>query len=133
MLKPPAADATPGPLGAVPETVLRPFPAAVAKLVVIKGLKTDIECPVYEGPNFIGRHDENPVDIDLTDQEPEEDPWCSRQHACVTWENNGLTIEDLKSVNGTFVNRNKLSPGEKKLLKNGDYVQTGNVLLKVKC
>jgi pSer/pThr/pTyr-binding forkhead associated (FHA) protein len=114
------------------ETVIRVFPAAMAKFLVVRGLNTNVEYPIYEGPNFIGRFDENPVDIDLTPQEAEDNPWASRQHACVSYENGGLFIEDLGSVNGTFVNKNKITKGEKVALKNGDYVQTGTVMFKVK-
>jgi hypothetical protein len=114
------------------ETVIRVFPAAMAKFLVVRGLNTSVEYPIYEGPNFIGRFDENPVDIDLTPQEAEDNPWASRQHACVSYENGGLFIEDLGSVNGTFVNKNKITKGEKVALKNGDYVQTGTVMFKVK-
>jgi hypothetical protein len=125
---PPAAP----PGGAAP-TVVRLFPAALAKLVVVKGQKTGSEFPIYEGQNIIGRFDEAPVDIDLTDQEPADNPRASRQHASVIWENGGLLVEDLNSSNGTFVNRNRVNPGEKKPIRNGDYIQTGQVLLQVKC
>jgi pSer/pThr/pTyr-binding forkhead associated (FHA) protein len=126
------AAAQPAAAGTPAETVLRLFPAAFAKLVVVRGLKTDMEYPIYEGQNFIGRHDESPVDVDITDQESDESPQSSRQHACVYYENGGLLIEDLKSVNGTFVNRVKLNPGEKSPLKNGDFIQTGTVMFRVK-
>ncbi|OAI48390.1 hypothetical protein AYO44_07085 [Planctomycetaceae bacterium SCGC AG-212-F19] len=125
--------AAPPPLPSVPsQTVARLSPIAVAKLVVVRGLKTAVEYPVYEGQNFIGRFDEKPVDIDITEQEDSEKPRASRQHACIAWETTGLTIEDLSSSNGTFVNRVRVSPGEKKALRNGDYIQTGNVLFQIK-
>jgi len=125
--------AAPPPLPATPsQTVARLSPIAVAKLVVIRGLKTAVEYPVYEGQNFIGRFDEKPVDIDITEQEESEKPRASRQHACIAWETTGLTIEDLNSSNGTFVNRVRVTAGEKKALRNGDYIQTGNVLFQIK-
>jgi FHA domain len=127
-----AAVAPAGPPGAAAQTVVRLFPAAMAKLVVVKGQKTGSEFPIYEGQNIIGRFDEAPVDIDLTDQEPADNPRASRQHASVIWENGGLVVEDLNSSNGTFVNRNRVNPGEKKPIRNGDYIQTGQVLLQVK-
>ena len=99
---------------------------------MIRGLKANVEYPVYEGPNYIGRHDAEPVDIDLTDQEAEENTLSSRKHACITWENETLFIEDLKSSNGTFVMKVKLTEGEKRYLKNGEYVQVGSVLFRVK-
>jgi FHA domain-containing protein len=102
------------------------------KLVVLRGVKIGAEYPVYEGLNFIGRSDEKPVDIDLEDQEQPERIWSSRQHACISFENGILTIEDLNSSNGTFVNRARVYPGQKKQLNVGDVVQIGTVQMKVK-
>lgn len=110
-----------------------PLPAgAQPKLVVLRGLKINTEYPLYEGHNFVGRTDEKPVDVDLEDQEPPDRIWSSRQHALITFEDNALTIEDLNSSNGTFVNRTRVYPGQKRPLSVGDVVQIGTVQLKVK-
>jgi pSer/pThr/pTyr-binding forkhead associated (FHA) protein len=101
------------------------------KLVCVRGQKPGLEYPVYEGSNFIGRSDEQPVDIDLDDQEPQDRIWSSRQHAQICYENGQLTVEDLKSANHTYVNRIKCEPGNKVSLKVGDIVQIGAVHLKV--
>jgi hypothetical protein len=108
--------------------------AADAKplLVVLRGIKINVEYPLYEGHNFIGRADEKPVDIDLEDQEPPDRIWSSRQHALITFENGSLVIEDLNSSNGTFVNRARIYPGQKKALQPGDVIQIGTVQMKVK-
>lgn len=103
------------------------------RLVVVRGQKAKKEYPLYDGQNFIGRFSDTPVDIDLTELEATDKVWGSRQHAMVSWVNGDLFIEDMKSANGTFVNRNRLAPGEKLPLKNGDYIQTGTVLFQVKC
>jgi len=124
-----AAEATPTRLPT--ETAFRLPPDARANLVIVRGLKANLEYPVYEGPNYIGRHGLEPVDIDLTDQESEDNCLSSRRHACITWENENLFIEDMKSSNGTFVMRVKLTEGEKRHLKNGEYVQVGSVLFRV--
>ena len=71
------------------------------------------EYPIYPGRNYIGRTTDKPADIDLTGQEPPEQVWSSRQHAVVILDRGGLTIEDLNSLNGTFVNRTRLSPGSR--------------------
>ncbi|MBL8799566.1 MAG: FHA domain-containing protein [Planctomycetia bacterium] len=113
-------------------TVMRLSPEALAKLVVVRGLRTQVEYPIYEGMNYIGRFDENPVDIDITDQESPTEPQSSRQHACVTWEGGSLFVEDMNSANGTFVNRVRLTPSQKKQLRNGDFIQTGTVMFLVK-
>jgi len=108
------------------------FPAgAEPTLVVMRGLKRNAKYPIYEGPNYIGRSDDKPVDIDLEDQEPPDRVWCSRQHAVLHYENQRLSIEDLNSSNGTFVNRVKIYPGQIHHLKPDDVVQIGSVQMKV--
>lgn len=104
---------------------------AKPKLVCKRGLKLGVEYPVYDGDNFIGRSDEQPVDIDLDDQEPPESIWSSRQHALLHFENGTLTVEDLNSSNGTYVNRIKLAAGNKASLKPGDSLQIGAIHLSV--
>lgn len=121
------APATPPPAAAAPLAA-----DAQPKLVVIRGQKLNAEYPIYPDLNFIGRADEKPVDIDLEDQEPPDRVWCSRQHALITFEGGLLTIEDLNSANGTYVNRNRVYPGQKRQLSVGDVVQIGNVQMKLK-
>ena len=106
-------------------------PGAQPKLKVARGLKIGLEYPLYEGHNFIGRADEKPVDIDLEDQESPEKQWVSRQHAVITFENGQLIIEDLNSSNGTYLNRNRIHPSERKPLSPNDIIQIGTVQLKV--
>lgn len=113
-------------------------PAAAAgtlpKLVVLRGLKLGIEYSVFPGENFIGRFDEKPVDIDLCDQEAEDKTWSSRQHAVIILDeaSGAMTIEDLNSANGTFVNRTKVYPGQKRTLVANDVIQIGTVQMRVK-
>src|SRR5262249_17230003 len=102
-----------------------------ARLVVIRGAKPNSEYPIYEGKNVLGRADQKPVDIDLFAQEAPDRVWATRQHAIIVWENGGLSIEDLNSTNGTFVNRDRIQPGEKKALKADHVIQIGEVHLKV--
>jgi hypothetical protein len=104
---------------------------AKARLLVVRGLRPNWEYRVFEGQNILGRADEKPVDIDLQPQEPEDRVWSSRQHAVITCEGSTLSIEDLGSSNGTYVNRSRVPPGEKRPLKNGDIIQIGEVQIKV--
>lgn len=106
-------------------------PGAQPKLKVIRGQRIGMEFPIYPDMNFIGRADEKPVDIDLEDQEPPDRVWCSRQHALITFEGDTLTIEDLNSANGTYVNRNRVYPGQKRPLVLNDVVQIGTVQMKL--
>jgi len=105
---------------------------AQPKLVVTRGLKQNVEYPLYPGQNYLGRADDKPVDVDLDDQEPPDRVWSSRQHALILFENGQLTLEDLNSANGTFLNRAKVVPGQKQALKPDDVIQVGTVQLKVK-
>jgi hypothetical protein len=102
-----------------------------AKLVVIRGLKINAEYPLYPGANYLGRTAERPADIDLTGLEAPEQVWSSRQHAVVHSDEGVLSVEDLNSLNGTFVNRARLHAGKKYQLKDGDVIQIGTVQLRV--
>ncbi len=140
---PPPAPIAAAPVSAPPAPAPAPAPAAPSapvaglppgaqpRLLVLRGVRRNIEYPIFEGLNFIGRADEKPVDIDLEDQEPPDRVWCSRQHACIHFEGDQLAIEDLNSANGTFLNRTKLYPGQRKPLGVNDIVQIGNVQMKV--
>jgi pSer/pThr/pTyr-binding forkhead associated (FHA) protein len=129
-----AAPAAPAPAPAAPAPAAGGAlpPGAQPKLVVQRGLKINFEYPIYEGQNFIGRADEKPVDIDLEDQEPPDRIWSSRQHAVIFFEGGTLSVEDLNSSNGTFVNRNRIYPGQKTPLNVNDVIQIGTVQLRVK-
>jgi hypothetical protein len=105
---------------------------AKARLVVIRGLRPNWEYPIAEGRNILGRADEQPVDIDLQPQEPEERVWSSRQHAAITRTAGAMVVEDLNSANGTYVNRKRVPPGEKRALAKDDIIQIGAVQLRVR-
>ncbi|WP_020474393.1 FHA domain-containing protein [Zavarzinella formosa] len=113
--------------------VAEPPPALGNKprLVVLRGMKIDMQYPLYPGKNYLGRTDDKPVDIDLDDQEAPDRIWCSRQHAVISFENGQLTIEDLNSLNGSFVNRARVYPGQSKELRENDVIQIGTVHMKL--
>jgi hypothetical protein len=125
---PTAPPPAPAAVGAAPG----PLPAgAQPRLQVLRGQKRNVEYPIYEGLNYIGRADEKPVDIDLEEQEPPDRIWCSRQHAVITFEGGMVSLEDLNSANGTYVNRVRVYPGQAKPLAVNDIVQIGNVQMKL--
>ena len=99
------------------------------RLRVRRGAMMGVEWPIYDGQNIIGRADDQPTDIDVSDQEPSDRIYSSLQHAVIHFENNKLAIEDLNSANGTFVNRNRVIPGQRIFLQANDIVQIGNVHL----
>jgi len=106
-------------------------PGSQPRLLVLRGQKRNVEYPIYEGLNYLGRADDKPVDIDLEDQEPPDRVWCSRQHAVISFEDSQVFIEDLNSANGTYVNRTRVYPGTRKPLALNDVVQIGNVQMKL--
>jgi len=106
-------------------------PSIQAKLVVIRGQRINHEYPLYAGRNMIGRFADRPVDIDLGVQEAEGQIWSSRQHALITFDKNALVVEDLNSLNGTWVNGARLSPGTKRPLQPNDIIQIGTVQIKL--
>jgi pSer/pThr/pTyr-binding forkhead associated (FHA) protein len=53
----------------------------------------------------------------------------SRRHARLTLRDSQCWIEDLNSVNWTYLNNQRLSPERPALLKDGDLLRLGNVLL----
>lgn len=110
-----------------------PPKAAVPKLLVLRGEKLNYTYPIYEGKNVVGRFADKPVDIDLEGQEVMERIRVSRHHAIIHFDSakNELRIEDLNSLNGTWVNNVKIHSGHMRRLAANDVVQIGTVQLKV--
>jgi hypothetical protein len=125
----------PGGLAPTPHVVAAGPPAAVPqpgyRLRVIRGHRVNVEYPVYPGRNVVGRFADKPVDIDLTGLEPEGQVWSSRQHAAVTLDRGMLVVEDLNSLNGTWVNGARIRAGAALPLKPGDVLQIGVAQLRV--
>lgn len=55
----------------------------------------------------------------------------SRRHARIIYQQPNVTIEDLGSVNGSFLNGKPLSPFLAQALKSGDIIQLGKMSIKV--
>jgi hypothetical protein len=104
-----------------------------AKFVVVRGGRKGQEFPLEEGNNLIGRWDPETgsfpeVDLDADDPEAK----ISRKHALLRIDTGKLTVEDIGSLNGTYVNRQpRLQPGTPVELKNGDEIIIGKTFLKL--
>jgi pSer/pThr/pTyr-binding forkhead associated (FHA) protein len=69
-------------------------------------------------------------EVDLTLDEGAE-KGVSRNHAMVRTSDEGVVLVDLGSTNGTRINDRRLSPERPHLLRNGDAVRFGNLLVRV--
>jgi pSer/pThr/pTyr-binding forkhead associated (FHA) protein len=100
--------------------------------LTIPGSGRDVEVPLTEEVN-IGRLDPNSnsfPEVDLTHDGGLE-KGVSRRHARITRQGNEIFIEDLGSLNGTFLNRKRLIPHLPQTLKSGDELQLGTLTLRV--
>ncbi len=81
----------------------------------------------------IGRLDASQAvfpDVDLTNEQGAE-KGVSRRHARISRRDDQVFIEDLNSLNGTFLNATRLVPELTYPLKSGDQVQLGKLILAV--
>ena len=93
---------------------------------------SDVEVPLTRGVN-IGRLDPASAsfpDVDLTSYGGLE-KGVSRRHAKVNRRGSEIFIEDLGSINGTFLNRERLKPYLPQMLNSGDELQLGKLVLQV--
>ena len=122
--------AAPAPPHEIPTTAA---PTFKAKLAIIRGGRRGQEFELEAGNNLVGRWDPETgsfpeVDLDADDAEAK----ISRKHALIRLDGSKITIEDIGSLNGTYVNRQpRLQPGSPAELKDGDEVIIGKTFLKL--
>src|SRR5437660_1333253 len=73
--------------------------------------------PLAESPTVLGRGDNCQINI--------ADESVSRRHASIQGDQDGFTVIDLQSTNGTFVNEEHVSSHR---LEDGDYLHIGNCI-----
>jgi FHA domain-containing protein len=112
-----------------------PAPAAApqqAKLTILRGGTVGKVFSLQAGDNLIGRWDPDSgsfPEVDMENDDPE--ARISRKHALIKLSDT-ITIEDIGSLNGTFVNRGRrLDPGSPVVLKDGDEVIVGKTFFKL--
>lgn len=97
--------------------------------LIVQGTNATLPFPGGKYELFVGRED--PVsgyfpEIDLTNHGGDEGG-VSRKHARIFAQGNQLMIEDLNSVNFTFLNQQKLVPHQPQPLNDGDELRFGRV------
>ena len=129
---PPEANAAAA-VAAAPAPEAAAASSARAKLQVIRGGRKGHEFPLEDGNNLIGRWDPETgsfPEVDLDQDDPEAK--ISRKHALIRFEGGKITVEDIGSLNGTYVNRQpRLMPGNPVELKTGDEIIIGKTFLKL--
>lgn len=86
-----------------------------------------------EGEVQIGRTDRANGIFPQVDLDPEGgyEAGVSRKHAQITKQSEVFYIKDLGSVNGSFLNKQRLAPETPQPLKDGDELRLGNIVMKV--
>jgi hypothetical protein len=123
------------PVAPVPVSAPAAAPAAAlqqAKLTILRGGTVGKVFSLQAGDNLIGRWDPDSgsfPEVDMENDDPE--ARISRKHALIKLSDT-ITIEDIGSLNGTFVNRGRrLDPGSPVALKDGDEVIVGKTFFKL--
>jgi hypothetical protein len=101
-----------------------------AVLRVIEPVRAAWEMPVRRNPLLLGRartEEGHRPDFDMSFYDPEK--YVSRRHAQIIRARNGYFIVDLDSSNGTYVNGRLLPPQRPRLLRNGDQITIGEVVI----
>lgn len=107
-------------------------------ILAVLGVKDEARFKIrpqeYRHEVVIGRSDGGTMtpDIDLAPHHGS-DLGVSRLHVALQYNgrNNILSISDMKSANGTFVNGQKLYPQEVRVLRHGDELRLGKMVLRV--
>ena len=131
-----AADAAAPVVAPIPAPVSAPAPSAgavqTAQLTIVRGGTVGKAFPLQSGDNLVGRWDPDSgsfPEVDMEHDDPE--ARISRKHALIRVSNT-ITVEDIGSLNGTFVNRGKrLEPGSPAEVKDGDEIIVGKTFFKV--
>jgi pSer/pThr/pTyr-binding forkhead associated (FHA) protein len=129
----PAPIPSPQPAPAMPAPP-PPYPAgpAIPGHLVVEATNVTLPFPPGKTDVIIGRED--PIsgvfpDIDLTDHGGDEGG-VSRQHARIFVQGTQVLIEDQNSTNYSYVNQQKLTPGQPHPLNDGDELRLGRVKLR---
>jgi serine/threonine protein kinase len=105
-------------------------PARPAILRVVEPVRAAWEMPVARSPMMLGRASEAEgyqPDFDMTFYD--EGDYVSRRHARITKGRKGYFITDLGSSNGSTVNGQPLTAHRARLLRNGDRIKVGLVVI----
>jgi hypothetical protein len=102
------------------------------ELEVIRGREIGRRYAVDAGEMLVGNELQGARGLELADQEANSPRRMAGRQATLTATGETLSIRDLESPGGTFVNRQRLLSGMTRVLQPGDLIQVGSVQLEVK-
>ncbi len=108
----------------VPEATLAPTPPPIIRQLLHLQTSTTIDIPPHLQTIHLGK----PNDLVAPDIDVSSFPCAevvSRVHANIRLEDENYYIEDVGSANGTYINHNVLSKGNRHLLRPGDRIGLG--------
>ena len=98
-------------------------------LEVVRGPDAGRRYALGSGTVILGNALDGEPGIDLSDQETTAPRKMAAKQARIDVANGFLTLRDLNSPGGTFINRQRVLPGEGRSLQVGDLIQLGGVQL----
>jgi hypothetical protein len=100
----------------------------------IHGANEFLEVQLEEDKEIVlGRYDPTTgqaPEVDLSNHGAA-DKGVSRRHALMTYKNGSLRLADLNSPNFTFLNNQKLIPNQSRILRDGDEIRLGRLVMTV--
>ena len=100
-------------------------------LEVVRGRQVGRIYPLGAGPSVLGASLNGAPGIDLSAEEGPSPRKMAAKQAQVECASGSLSLRDLDSPGGTFVNRQRVLPDQPRRLESGDVIQLGSVQLKV--
>jgi hypothetical protein len=117
-----------------PRSPVRQAPNQTARwlLEIIRGRDVGRAFALEPGETVVGNASNGQAGLDLREQEGSSPRRMAARQAALEWVDQDLSIRDLDSPGGTFVNQQRLLSGQPRKLTSGDVIQLGGVQLKVK-
>jgi hypothetical protein len=101
-------------------------------LLHVRGFDQPLVVPLAE-EIILGRYDSSTgeaPDVDLNDYGAKEEG-VSRRHAAIIAEEDALKVIDMGSANATFINGQKLIAHQARILRDGDELRLGRLVIRV--
>ncbi len=109
-----------------------PIQAGCWLLEIVRGRDVGRAFALEPGETVVGNASNGQRGLDLHEQEGSSPRRMAARHASVLSSGQDVSIRDLESPGGTFVNQQRLLSGQPRKLNAGDVIQLGGVQLKVK-